>query len=314
MGAGMDAIERARDFSESKVSDLRKRLAAEVPQGANVVTCGSFARRDASASSDLDYFCIFSGGADTGRSNPQIQKIVDDVIGKAPSEGGAFAKNISEDDLLSNIGGWNDSNESITRRILYLLEGEYLTDQENFEKLRLSLISKYVRSTPDDHQIAFYLLNDIVRYWRTIAVDYAHKTSAGGSGKPWGVRNLKLVYSRKLIFASGIFSVALTADRSECEKCKVLDYLFSKTPIERMRYVCGDAATERLFQLYDRFLASMEDDDFRQRIDKLGSGEKKTDEEFRLLKNEGHYFSRELMGLLQKTFHASHPIHMSLIF
>lgn len=310
----MKAIERAQDFSESKVGELRTRLAAEVGVGANVVTCGSFARRDASPSSDLDYFCIVPDGVESVSPSARIEQIVSEIIGKAPSQDGAFAQNISEKDLLSNIGGWDDDNQRITRRILYLLEGEYLTDKENFERVRGQLISRYIKSTPDDHQIAFYLLNDIVRYWRTIAVDYAHKTSNDGSKKPWGVRNLKLVYSRKLIFASGIFSVALTADRSEDEKCRILEFLFAKTPIERLSYVCGEAATRRLFELYDRFLESMADDEFRKRIDRLKPDEKKTDEEFRRLKNEGHYFSRELMGLLQKTFHVSHPIHMALIF
>ncbi|QDM39681.1 nucleotidyltransferase domain-containing protein [Altererythrobacter sp. TH136] len=310
----MNSIERARIFSEEKIQELRAKLAAEIGPGANVVTCGSFARRDASRASDLDYFCVFPGEEKGRTSNPAIRDIVMDVIGKAPSEGGAFAKDVTERQLLTNIGGWDDDNENITRRILYLLEGEYLTDRKEFEAIRANLIEQYVGNTPNDHQIAFYLLNDIVRYWRTMAVDYAHKTSQLGPSKPWGVRNLKLVYSRKLIYASGIFSVALTADRSEVQKCEILQTLFAMTPIERLQYVCGITATTRLFEIYAFFLDKIEDKNFRSRIDSLKPEDKHTDEEFRSLKNEGHYFSRELMALLQSTFHASHPIHMSLIF
>ncbi|MFL0356264.1 nucleotidyltransferase domain-containing protein [Erythrobacter sp. GH1-10] len=310
----MKAIEKARDFSDAKIEELRSRLGSELSEGANVVTCGSFARRDATSSSDLDYFCLVSRDRESNGDSEKIKKIVQEVVGKAPSDGGAFAQDITESTLLSNIGGYDDDNQNITRRVLYLLEGEYLTDRDNFERVRRDLIRRYVESTPDDHQIAFYLLNDIVRYWRTITVDYAHKTTGSGPIKPWGVRNLKLVYSRKLIYASAIFSVALTADRSFEAKCDILEFLFSETPINRLRYVCGDAATQRMFELYDTFVKKMDDADFRKRMDALKPEEKGENEEFRHLKNEGHYFSRELMSLLQNTFHSSHPIHMALIF
>ena len=310
----MKSVKQAHDFSEKKVHELRARLAEEIPDTLNIVTCGSYARRDATPSSDLDYYCVFPKEVGENGHATTVREIVLDVIGKAPSAGGAFAQDITEQDLLSNIGGFDDSNANITRRILYLLEGEYLTDEESFERVRKELIQKYVASTPGDHQIAFYLLNDIVRYWRTITVDYAHKISAVGPAKPWGVRNLKLVYSRKLIYASGIFSVALTADRSLDQKQEILELLFRKTPIERLRYVCGAAATERLFDIYDHFIEKMNDSAFRERMDALRPEDKLENEEFRLLKNEGHYFSRELMSLLQNTFHSSHPIHMALIF
>ena len=49
-------------------------------------------------------------------------------------------------------------------------------------------------------------------------------------------------------------------------------------------------------------------------VDGLNREERNSDPTFRELKNEGHYFSRELMGLFHKTFHLSHPIHMAVTF
>jgi hypothetical protein len=235
------------------------------------------------------------------------------VVGKLPSLDGAFAKNIPEHELLENYGGSRDSNETITRRMLYLLEGDYLTEESKFYDIRERIITRYVDETPLDHQLAFYLLNDIIRYWRTLAVDYADKTYGATKPKPWAVRNIKLIYSRKLIYASGLFAVALTADRTRDNKIKVLMDLFRMAPIDRIRYVCGESA-QRLLDMYDAFLSQIGDPEIRDHLDSLPRERKADDPLFRALKNEGHYFSRELMGVFNRAFHSSHPIHMAVIF
>ena len=54
----VSAIERANQFSNDRLERLRARLRQIVPPNEVVVTCGSYARREASASSDLDFFLI----------------------------------------------------------------------------------------------------------------------------------------------------------------------------------------------------------------------------------------------------------------
>jgi hypothetical protein len=90
--------------------------------------------------------------------------------------------------------------------------------------------------------------------------------------------------------------------------------MFSMTPLERIKYVCGDSQSKRLFEMYDVFLGEIGDESLREKLNDMTREQSKTDSQFRRLKNEGHYFSRELMGLFHKTFHASHPIHMAVIF
>lgn len=312
----MNNVEEAKRFSENRLHNLRVELSKIVPEGELVITCGSYARREASKSSDLDFYSVTADeNAESSASwQGELNALVSREVGKLPSAQGAFATNIQKRELLQNYGGSHDSNETITRRMLYLLEGDYLTNEEEFKLIRRQIIERYVNNTPSDHQIAFYLLNDVVRYWRTMAVDYADKTYGARSPKPWAIRNIKLVFSRKLIYASGLFSIALTADRTRERKIEILDELFSTTPIDRIKYVCGDEASKRLFELYNVFLGHMSDPETRAQLDQLKQEDRFSNKWFRDIKNEGHYFSRELMSLLQRTFHASHPIHMAVVF
>lgn len=310
----MGGILDSKKFSDAKLQELRAKLTEIIPSDQLVVTCGSYARREAAPASDLDFYTVLEGSAGAPSWYPALESAVQNIVGKLPATEGAFAENIPKGELLKNYGGSDDSNDTITRRMLYLLEGEYLVNEEEFVNIRKKIIERYVGNTPSDHQLAFYLLNDVIRYWRTIAVDYAQKTYGSEKKKPWAIRNIKLVFSRKLIYASGLFSVALTADRQQGQKIAILEKLFSMTPIDRIKYICGDAPSTRLFEMYDMFLDELAQDETRIHLETLPRAKKDTDETFRRLKNEGHYFSRELMGLFHKTFHSSHPIHMAVVF
>ena len=164
-----------------------------------------------------------------------------------------------------------------------------------------------------DHQLALFLLNDIIRYYRTVAVDYEFKTSEGGDSKPWAIRNIKLVFSRKLLYASGLFSIGMTADRARDEKIKILEELFELPVIERMERICGKSRIEGIVASYNCFLKEMADPDVRKKLIKL-ERTKRQDPIFRRVKNEGHNFTRELLKLFENTFDSTHPIRRAVMF
>ena len=310
----MKAIETAREYSNEKLALLRGTIAELVKTDDMVLINGSYARREASPGSDLDFYIVTNDG-ETGE--PEWAHAVRDAIAKIvpiePAADGAFAKVEARETLLKNIGGEHDDNHNITRRMLLLLEGEWLFNEAGLKQVRRAILERYIADGITDHQLALFLLNDIVRYYRTMAVDYEFKTVEVAKAKPWGIRNIKLVFSRKLLYASGLFSVAMTTDRTREKKIELLEHLFNLPVIDRMKEICGSNKADGVLQSYDLFLQRLEDTKVREKLKALDR-EGRKDPLFRDLKNEGHHFTRELLKLFEDTFDSTHPIRRANIF
>ena len=81
----MDGIEAAKAFSESKLHDLRATLAEIVPANELVVTCGSYARREASAASDMDFYTVLQDSSPEQDASwaTDLGAAVERIVGKA---------------------------------------------------------------------------------------------------------------------------------------------------------------------------------------------------------------------------------------
>lgn len=91
----------------------------------------------------LDFYTVLTGSTKVATPwFPALEAAVKEVIGKLPSGSGTFASNIRESQLLKNYGGSYDSNATITRRMLYLLEGEYLINEAEFLRVRSQIIER----------------------------------------------------------------------------------------------------------------------------------------------------------------------------
>jgi predicted nucleotidyltransferase len=308
----MIAIERAKEFSEVKLKELRSQLDGIIAPNDIVLTCGSYARREASGTSDIDFFII----SEQVGSLPWVEsakEAIKSIVNTEPAAEGAFSTVVQRDEMLRNIGGDNDSNKKITQRMLFLLEGEWLFNEFGLKEVRRQILERYIGNTMTDHQLALFLLNDIIRYYRTIAVDYEFKTAEGEGPKPWAIRNIKLIFSRKLLYASGLFSVAMTADRARDQKIAILERLFDMPVIDRMTDICGTAGMSSVLASYSHFLEKLEDSAVRGKLNNL-KREERNDPLFREIKNEGHHFSQELMRLFDGTFGSTHPIRGAVVF
>lgn len=305
-------IQRAKDYSENVVVRLRTAmdaLAREHPE-ASVVIVGSLARGEASPLSDLDYFAIYKGVRPPDDYLEEVRRIISAEGLRAPAKGGAFAEFVSTQELLESIGGQDESNKILTKRMLLLLESEWITSESTFQNIIDALIGKYIRDEITQHQLARFFLNDVIRYYRTICVDFEHKTVNGG--KSWGDRNLKIMFSRKLLYFSGILAAAQTTQSDGAFKRAELRRLLRLCPIDRIWDVCGEQA-HRVLAQYDQFLSWMSDEDTRELLRKTTGVRADHTPRFREMKNAGHHFSWTLESLLHQRYAPTQPIFQALI-
>lgn len=145
---------------------------------------GSYARREATARSDIDLFFITLDGDVCGAK--KYQKDFFEILRKQnfilPSSGGIFDHPLDAEEI-TNIGGNKDTNINITRRILLLLEGEWIFNKKKFYDIRSEILKTYVPEDIAEDRICMFLLSDIIRYWRTVCVDFEHKIAEGKSKK-----------------------------------------------------------------------------------------------------------------------------------
>jgi len=307
----MQYLDEAKKYSDEKLAVLKSNFSEYAKAAVCVITFGSFARREATRQSDLDYIVI-----------TDYKKVGQEIIEKipiflkqhdirVPSTGGAFGDITPQDNLITNVGGKDDDNDSLTKRLLFLMESECIIGDDMYREIQDKLINLYVKEGITDHQICRFLLNDLIRYYRTICVDFEYKTYE--LDKSWGDRNLKLMFSRKLMFFSGILIVAQTAQSTGSQKRKVLKHFFNQTPIERVREICEGRADAAL-RLYSDFIGCIGDEKIRKILRKTEMSRTTHTEEFRIEKNKGHHFTWALSKLLTDTFDENHPIHLALKF
>jgi predicted nucleotidyltransferase len=267
-----------------------------VPADCSFVVFGSLARGEVTPKSDVDWTLLVDGQAD-----PQHLAIalatkagLADQNKKGPGPTAVFGGLTFSHELIHQIGGESDSNRNTTRRILLLLESREIGDGRVRERVMRGILRRYLEEDRGYHalhswktRVPRFLLNDIVRFWRTMAVDYAAKRRER-DWAGWAIRNIKLRMSRKLIFAAGLAmcmscelcpSPALTGSgqRDPAEFYSALqDFLIefsNRTPLETLTsfalHFNAAATAGSLLDAYNEFLGILMDEDKRKRLESM---------------------------------------------
>jgi predicted nucleotidyltransferase len=309
----IEILKKTLERSDQGLARLREKASELFSDNKDFVfgANGSYARREATSGSDLDLFVLFeSNGCAAADAYNQLTALLPSLEFRPPSAGGVFEDPLSISNLVTNIGGQEDSNETITRRMLLLLEGEWIFNKTAFDETREKIISAYVPDSLRDDQICLFLLNDIIRYWRTICSDFEFKIKAGDKAK--AIRVIKLRFSRMLLYFAGIIAVAETHNMSAQQKRSKLVDLFNMPPITRLQNIVGDRANAAL-ESYCQFLKRIDDPEIRKILDD-SSPEAQKAHEFLELRKLSHEFRNSLSTLIQELYPLeNHPLQKALM-
>ena len=300
-----NAIEKMRDVASELFGER-----SDIIIGVN----GSVARREYTSGSDVDHFflstvCDSCNRVDVSTEEKKFREALESKGLKMPANGGVFEGALYQGKLLHPIGGDEDTNKTLTRRMLFLLEGEWIFNQSAFDELRRQLIAQYVSDSLEHDKLALYLLNDIIRYWRTICIDFEYKTSGGK--KPRAIRLAKLRVSRMLLCFAGIVAVAEANNRTAVEKRARIVEIFSMQGIDRLEELLGNKFTKAK-KCYGEFLLKLDDPDFRSKLELRGEEGMKT-QEYNDMVKLARNFKAELVGILLTNYDTKNDIVKAIL-
>jgi hypothetical protein len=298
-------------------------------QDVDVIAFGSLARQEWTSGSDVDWTMLIDGQA-----TPDHRRMAREIAARIratrfrgkelphPGAEGIFGSMAFSHEIIHHIGGQADSNRNTTQRVLMLLEAcairqaGYAGELGPYERVTRSILFRYLHDDTNfaaagatGSRIPRFLLNDIVRYWRTMCVDFAYKEWEQAGGK-WAIRNIKLRMSRKLLFVSGLLTVfsCFKNDALRIDAAKGNEYLpmMEEHLTKFVRSTSGNILVWTLDRLglapqaadvlthYEEFLRRLDIADVRSHLESLPAHQVYHDEHFLELRDISHHFQDAL--------------------
>lgn len=306
-GLAIPHITEARTHTRKAIAELREKLAREdLPCGVSVCVFGSWAREELTPGSDDDWALLVAEppaiyDKDVVRAMAIAQQHLESK-GREPGVQGVFGVPFDVYTLEHNVGLDADTNTNLTRRMLLLLESVGVSGdvhERGWEKV----LARYMNDGVKPYHIPTFLLNDLIRYWRTICVDFEGKHRDTPADDPkWVSRNAKLRTSRKLLFAGGLIPILLCELYDRDEMTPFLKRWLSAPPLDRIatafRWADAESEGARALAAYDRWLAIQLSESDRAELGALRRDTRRDSELFREIDNLGKQFERALLALL----------------
>jgi hypothetical protein len=309
----LDGLLRRSEQTELRLRRRRKMLELlPLPSDLSVVFAGSWGRGEVTESSDNDFYLLT---LDSGLAiDQETKRLIFTVFeeeeyeatkrrnAKEPGPEATFGTRVILPHLLGRIGREEDSNANFTQRMLLALESVSISNPELHERARRAVIDGYLERPIKTKQPPRLFLNDVVRYWRTMCVDFAGKMRHR-KGLGWGLRNAKLRTSRKLLFASGLLPLLRCANLESDAIRPFLLAQFEMSPNDRVAdafIAAGEPVVGvSTFESFGRFLDQLDKKEVREKLDKIpGRAEAEDSEEFREATDIGATIEDSLVKLL----------------
>jgi hypothetical protein len=298
-GVTFPHLTRAREYTEA---ELAKRAAQLADVDSAVVLFGSWGRQELTPQSDDDWAVL----DDAGEATLSRARAVLGGADRDPGQQDLFGLSFTCEELVRNIGLDADTNTNLTRRMLLLLESRAVAGEEAHARCVGQVLDAYLGHGVRDFQPPRFLLNDLVRYWRTMCVDFEGKRrSAQGDDPKYAARNAKLRTSRKVLFAGGLLPVLLCHLKEASEMPAFLARQLACSPVDRLAaaFIQQRAVPEgvRAIGAYDRWIGLMEDAGVRAELASLRQATRDDSALFAQIREIGDELQRGLLALLYET-------------
>lgn len=271
----MGLLEDRRASANGRLSDLSAGLAAAIGAeraGVSVFATGSYGRGEATRYSDLDFFVVDStaGGTEGSLRSIEIKRLVEATIARQsiPHDPGTDVHRLVHgiDALILGIGRQDDDhNNTLTCRLLLLLESRSLFDPDGYAEVISRVLSAYWRDY-EDHRNDFvpgYLANDILRLWRTFCVNYEARTKSDPEEMRArrALKNYKLKHSRLLTCYSALAYLLMVFNERQTVSIDDAEGMVSLSPTQRIdeigrRLVGASTPARRILEIYEKFLST----------------------------------------------------------
>jgi predicted nucleotidyltransferase len=261
--------EGSRDYSLRRLRELGERLepAQALLSGHPLCVCatGSYGRLEAWKESDADVFFLYDD-ADATQRLPLTSFIRFAALLIKETDAMNFPP-FSGDGRYLGVQYVGEMENAFTARMLLLLESQPVYNEATYIRLLERIVGFYYRDYADhsDEFLPTILLNDILRFWRTLTLNYEHhrlklKELVGDALErkkaDSALKNYKLKVSRLATCFSMVTS--LSAEPVPVTPEKVLE-LCRITPAQRFERLQSHSPTAEqlvgeLFEAYGGFL------------------------------------------------------------
>jgi hypothetical protein len=303
------AVLDAREETAHRLTDdVGERIAGiELPAASSLVLFGSWGRQEVTGGSDYDWGLLIED-RDVAVDGPTVARAVEALRvafeDRPPGKQQYFGSAFYSEPLSGSIGLDSDSIRNLTRRMLLLLESTAVTGPEVRQRTIEAILERYFEHHRDFRPPRFFV-NDVIRYWRTICVDFEGKLkqdAARGGEDRFVMRNAKLRTSRKMLYASGLLPLLLC---QYVTLAKIRDFLRSQlsapaTDRVARAFVHLGQPDEvlRMLAAYNEWLELIGDESKREQLKQLDRSTRFTSPVFQQVRSIGERLDQALTGVL----------------
>lgn len=281
----MQDREPRREYSRRRLGELAARLSDldAVLDDAElcIYATGSYGRLEAWSGSDIDLFFIYEGTETFSyltflRLAGRLIETTEEM-GFPPFSGdGKYLESLDVNAMERVLGSRDDdSTNAFTARMLLLLESQPVSDEQRYQRLIERVTGFYFRDVKghEDDFVPTFLINDILRFWRTLTLNYEHDRFIAAQDLDGEdaevVRAKSLLKNYKLKFSRLATCFSMVAHLA-CEPAPVAHEHVAKlclmTPMDRFAMLAGrshqaDLLLEALDATYETFLTTVQQDE-----------------------------------------------------